>query len=113
MVRTNSMSSVPTVNSYRKISEFSDKTEYKDYVKSVIRPGVKVRRVNGDCGSVKHGDTGIVTRVLTDRDWEWQKYDDGETLLVWKYDNWCVHAHWDLAGRNICGGWCENMELIQ
>ena len=63
------------------------------YVQSVITPGVKVRRINGDW-YVRRGDTGVVTRV--------EKCDV----------DWYIYADWEVAGKNVLGGLCENMELI-
>ena len=62
------------VNKYKKRSDFID-ANYKDYVKSVIRPGVKVRRINSNIGPlVRQGDTGVVTRVV--KQYAWQIYAD-------------------------------------
>ena len=89
------MSTHSTANSYKKRSDFIDAAEYEDYVKTKIKPGVKVRRINGDSQAVSEGETGVVTEV--------QKYVSG----IWE-----IYADWDVAGENVCGGWCEDMELI-
>ena len=66
-----------------------------NYVQSVITPGVKVRRINGDWRSVRQGDTGVVTRVEKDSRYMLQ-----------------IYADWDVAGKDVCGGYCEGIELI-
>ena len=90
------MSTVSTVTKYKKRCDFSTEEQYRKYVQTFIKPGVKVRRINGDVWTgVKQGETGVVTEVYKRSDVEWE-----------------ICADWEHAGRNVWGGLCQDMELI-
>ena len=90
------MSTVSTVNKYKKRADFSDEVEYRKYVQSVITPGVKVMRTNGAYDPVSCGETGVVTQI--------DKHGDC----------WFVYADYVVGGRIVHGALrlCEHMVLV-